>query len=319
MENRAKGVACLLLSAFGFALMVALVRLADDLGAPLPTPQKALFRNLVAFAVAAAVFWRRRAAGADVDARRLTARNWRDLLLRATFGTLGVFANFYAVSHAPVADAMALNKTAPLFTVVASWVLLGEATSPRQTLCLLGAAAGAALVVKPGLGGSAGALSVGLLGGLCAGLAYAWLHLLGRRGVDGAFIVLFFSAFSCLACAPFLVFDYHAMNAAQTLALCGAGAGAALGQFGVTWAYRFAEPRQIAAYDYFGVLFAALFGFALFGQIPDLWSCAGFALIALSALRVQRRKARDEKCRGSEDVEVDGARNPTETHGREER
>ena len=65
----------------------------------------------------------------------------------------------------------------------------------------------------------------------------------------------------------------------QTGVLLAAGASAALGQFGITWGYRFAEPRQVAVYDYTGIIFAALLGFLAFGQIPDLFSIAGFAVI----------------------------------------
>ena len=69
------------------------------------------------------------------------------------------------------------------------------------------------------------------------------------------------------------------MNAMQLAALLGAGAGAAMGQFGITWAYRFAEPRQIAVYDYVGIIFAAALGFIAFGQVPDALSFLGFAAI----------------------------------------
>ena len=75
----------------------------------------------------------------------------------------------------------------------------------------------------------------------------------------------------------------------QLLMLFGAGAGAAVGQFGITWAYRFAEPRQIAVYDYSGIVFAALLGFVAFGQIPDLLSVLGFAVIIGMAIVLHRR------------------------------
>ncbi len=276
-----KGVCCILLSAFGFALMAMFVRLADGCGGvPLPATQKALFRNLVAAAIAAWAFFVRRGGaglGAAVPRR---GRDWADLLMRSAAGTCGIFANFYAVSRIPVGDAMALNKTAPFFTLLLSWLLAGERISLRQALCVAGAFAGAMLVVKPGAEGMlSGSAGVGLLGGLLAGTAYAFLHRLGRSGVDSAFIILFFSLFSCLASLPFLLWGYVPMNAMQLLALLGAGAGAALGQFGVTWAYRFAEPRQVAVYDYAGIVFASALGFLAFGQVPDALSFAGFAAI----------------------------------------
>ena len=99
---------------------------------------------------------------------------------------------------------------------------------------------------------------------------------------------MFFSAFSCLASIPFVVASFTPMTFAQVLILFGAGAGGALGQFGITLAYGFAAPRDIAVYDYSNILFTAVLGFALFGQVPDVWSIAGFVLIVLAAIRLHR-------------------------------
>ena len=71
------------------------------------------------------------------------------------------------------------------------------------------------------------------------------------------------------------------MAAAQVWILV--GAGAAVGQFGVTAAYRYAQPRRIAVFDYTNILFAALLGYLAFGQVPDVFSWIGFALIAAMA------------------------------------
>lgn len=290
-----KGVACILLSAFGFALMAMFVRLADGCGGePLPAVEKAFFRNIIAAAIAGCAFARRCRAmhgGPRVAMAPQGWRSWMDLLMRAAFGTCGIFMNFYAISHIPVGDAMALNKTAPFFTLLLSWFLLGERVSAKQALCVAGAFIGAMLVVKPGLQRSAlsGPAIIGLLSGVCAGAAYAFLHKLGRVGVDGAFIILFFSLFSCIACLPFLACGFRPMNWLQFAALLGAGGGAALGQFGITWAYRFAEPRQIVVYDYSGIVFAAMLGFVAFGQVPDMLSAIGIVVIIVMAIVLHRR------------------------------
>ena len=285
-----KAVACILLSAFGFALMAMFVRLADEFGGVLPAVQKAFFRNFVALAIASVALLRSRRpflAGACAS-----AAGWRDLVLRSLFGTLGILCNFHALSHIPLGDAMALNKTAPFFTLIMSWFLMGERMTVRQITLVAFAFGGALLVVKPSpqifdfAGAADLSSSIGLLSGFCAGTAYALLHRLGRRGVNAGFIVFFFSLFSCLACVPFIVMDCRPMSVLQVIVLCGAGAGAALGQFGITWAYRFAEPRQIAVYDYSGIVFAAVFGFLAFGQIPDLLSFVGCAIIIAMAAAV---------------------------------
>jgi len=285
-----KGIACILLSAFGFALMAMFVRLADGCGGePLPAIQKAFFRNLVAAGIAAWFFWGRPAQQRKEGRLPSGVRGWSALLLRAIFGTCGVFTNFYAISYISVGDAMALNKTAPFFTLLLSWFLLGERMTMRQALCVAGAFVGAMLVVKPGSHVFSGAALIGLSSGFCAGAAYAFLHKLGKEGVDGAFIILFFSIFSCVVCVPFIVCGYQPMNGLQLLMLFGAGAGAALGQFGITWAYRFAEPRQIAVYDYTCIIFTATLGFLAFGQIPDLLSVMGFVVIIGMAIILHRR------------------------------
>ena len=66
---------------------------------------------------------------------------------------------------------------------------------------------------------------------------------------------------------------------ALTFCLIGAGASAALGQFGVTLAYANAPAKEISVFDYTQVIFSAILGFFLFGQLPDGWSVLGYLLI----------------------------------------
>ena len=61
---------------------------------------------------------------------------------------------------------------------------------------------------------------------------------------------------------------------------------AAVGQFGVTLAYGYAAPREIAVWDYTNIPFTAALGFLMFDQVPDALSVAGFALIVLAAARL---------------------------------
>ena len=163
-------------------------------------------------------------------------------------------------------------------------MFLKEKTSRLQIVALIVAFAGAVLVMKPGFGGDGiAAPSIALFGGLSAGAAYVCVHQLGRLGYSSAKTVLFFSAFSCIASLPPAMAMYVPMTVAQTWILVGAGASAAVGQFGVTAAYRYAEPRKIAVFDYSNVIFAAGLGFAFFGQMPDALSVAGFIFILIAS------------------------------------
>ena len=290
MSDRAKGILCIIVSAMGFAFMALFVRLCDDYGGEVSSFQKSFFRNAIALVIAVAVFARSR-SGAAATSPNLpsSARSWCALVLRSVFGLVGIFANFYALSRIPIGEAMTLNKTAPFFTVFFSWLLLGEKASRRQIAYLFVAFFGAMLVMKPGFRGeSIFAAACALVGGLGAGLAYVCVHELGRQKVNGAFIVLFFSAFSCLGSIPFMLLDFSPMTLPQVAIMLGAGVGAAVGQFGVTAAYRYAQPRAIALYDYTNIVFTALLGFWFFGQIPDILSVLGFLVIIFAAARQAR-------------------------------
>ncbi len=299
MSSLNKGICSILTSAFGFALMALFVRLCDDYGGSVSSFQKSFFRNLVALVIAGAVFLSRRRRGGDgagaEPVPRLPVKAWLLLLGRSVSGLVGIFGNFYALSVIPIGEAMTLNKTAPFFTVFFSWLFLRERAGLRQVIALIAAFAGAMLVMKPGFAGEATfATFCALAGGLGAGLAYTCVRELGLLKVEGSFIVLFFSAFSTLGSLPFFIGHPAPMTAAQVLILLGAGVGAAIGQFGVTAAYRYAAPRDIAVFDYANVIFTSMFGYMFFAQVPDMLSVAGFILIVLaqSTANHERRKGR---------------------------
>lgn len=274
MQSRHKGVICIIISAFFFALMSLFVALAGDL----PTMQKSFFRNAIAFLAAAVVLITQR------PCLNITKQGYRDLLLRSLFGTIGILCNFYAVDHMLLADANILNKLSPFFAILMAALILGEKIHPFQLSATVGAFAGALLVIKPTNLVLALPALVGVLGGLCAGIAYTMVRVCGKQGIPGPFIVFFFSGFSCVVLIPFLLFDFCPMSIAQTISLLAAGCSAAIAQFAVTAAYTYAPARETAIFDYSQILFAALFGFIAFGQIPDILSWLGFGIILASAI-----------------------------------
>ena len=125
---------------------------------------------------------------------------------------------------------------------------------------------------------------IGLLGGFGAGVAYTMVRRLGQIGENKAYIVFFFSAFSCVVTLPYLLFCYEPMTWKQLLCLVMAGLSAAGGQFGVTSAYCYAPAKEISVYDYTQIIFAAGLGFLLFAQIPDWLSILGYCIIIAMAV-----------------------------------
>ncbi|MCR5047087.1 MAG: DMT family transporter [Treponema sp.] len=272
-----KGALCIVFSAFNFALMAALARLAGDV----PFGEKAFFRNLVAVFVMGFLLFKNRAK------INFPKGALKFLLLRSTAGSIGILGNFYALDRIPIADAGILNKMSPFFAVIFSLLLLGEKIAFVPMLSTIGAFLGAVFVIKPGasLMHSLPALA-GFLGGMGAGFAYTCVRKLGEMKTSGELVIAFFSLFSCLLCLPFMLFDFCPLSTGQLLALLGAGVAGCLGQFGITYAYFFAPARDISIFDYSQIIFSSFLGFVMFNQIPDALSWIGYAIIASMALVV---------------------------------
>lgn len=274
-KQRYKGILYIICSAFCFALMNMFVRAAGDL----PSIQKSFFRNLVAFVFAMIILKKN-----DIPFR-CKRENLKYLLIRSICGTLGILCNYYAVDHLVLSDASMLNKMSPFFAVIFSYLVLKEKVNVPQALFVIGAFLGSLLVIKPTFSNMDLFPSViGLLGGLGAGIAYTYVRKATLHGEKGPVIVCFFSAFSCLVTLPFLIFDYHYMSLTQIGTLLAAGLAAAGGQFTITAAYSCAPAKEISVYDYSQIIFAAGLGFFVFGQIPDLLSWIGYAVICTMAV-----------------------------------
>jgi len=275
MTQKQKAVVCILFSAFSFSLMNLCVRLSGDI----PAIEKSFFRNLIAAIIAFFILIK---SGERFSFKK---ENLPFLLLRSLLGTLGIFCNFYAVSNMVLSDASMLNKLSPFFTLLFSYLFLKEKLTAFQLTAIVAAFGGALLIIKPGFAfASVLPAVIAACGGLCAGAAYTCVRYLGLRGERGPFIVFFFSTFSCLAALPYLIFFFHPLTAQQFLILIGAGIAAAGGQFGITAAYKYAPAREVSIYDYSMILFAALWGFLFFSEMPDALSVLGYVIIFATSI-----------------------------------
>lgn len=270
MNSKTKGILYVITAAFGFSMMSVFVHLAGDM----PTFQKAFFRNAAALVFVAIIMIKNKIT--PIPKRE----NLPALFGRAFFGTIGLVSNFYAIDRLVLADANMLNKLSPFFAIIFSIFLLKERPTFVQIFGVLAAFVGSLFIIKPSMGGYAVfPAAVGALGGMSAGLAYTFVRFLGRKGENSFRIIFFFSAFSCLVCIPFMVMNFEPITFKSFIFLILAGVSASLGQFGITKAYLCAPAKEISVYDYTQVLFAAVFGFFLFNQVPDLLSILGYILI----------------------------------------
>ena len=178
-----------------------------------------------------------------------------------------------------------LNKLSPFWAIIGSIFILKEKPSKRDIFATVIAFTGALFIIRPG-GSNLQFFPavIGFLGGVGAGMAYVFVRKLKKKGERTPMIVLFFSLVSCLATLPFMIFNYAHMAPWQLICLIMAGVSAALGQFSITSAYKFAPAKELSVYDYVQVIFAALWGMIFLGEVPVLLSIIGYVIIIGVAL-----------------------------------
>lgn len=200
MNDTKKGMLFIIMAAFFFASMNVFVKLSGDLS----SIQKSFFRNLIA-ALFAFIILIKSKEGFTYQKKDIPM-----LLLRSTFGTLGILCNFYAVDHLLVSDASMLNKLSPFFVIIFSSLFLKEKANTIQKVTVVIAFIGSLFVIKPSIHFVSNINSfIGVLGAMGAGIAYTCVRKLGQQGVAGAKIVFFFSLFSCLSVVPYLIFHFQ--------------------------------------------------------------------------------------------------------------
>ncbi len=271
ISNTSKGIFLIIIAALGFSSMNAFVKLAGDL----PFLQKVFFRNIIPFLLSAFLVVKSR-TGVTIHKNNIL---W--LIVRSICGTIGVLCNFYAVDNLILSDASMLAKLAPFFAIIMSFFLLHEKISPFRIMTVLIAFIGSIFIVNPNLNAVSISIPaiIGIFGAFASGTAYTIIRKLGERGQDPVSIILFFAGFSTLAVTPSFIINFEPMTTMQICYLILAGLCATFAQFAVTNAYMFAPAKKISVYDYSQVLFAAVLGFFIYGELPVAHSFIGYIII----------------------------------------
>ncbi len=268
MSSRTKGIIYIIFSAFGFAMMSAFVKLAGDL----PSFQKTFFRNLVSCFVALIFIIKNKES---FFGKR---ENQKILITRSALGTLGIVFNFYTIDKLVLSDANMLNKLSPFFVIIFSALILKEKINLKQSIAIVIAFLGALFIIKPSFNLDIIPALIGVMGALCAAGAYTCLRILGGKEKHYT-VVFYFSFFSLIVIAPFMLAVYEPMSLKQLLYLILAGVFATIGQFGITLAYKFAPSKEISIFDYSNIIFSAIISLVVFGALPDYLSVIGYIII----------------------------------------
>jgi drug/metabolite transporter (DMT)-like permease len=206
-------------------------------------------------------------------------------LLRGGLKALSASMFFSAVARIPLADAMSVFFVYPLLILAISSLFMGEAIGwQRWSLVLLGFV-GATLVIRPSIHG----VSPGVLFALAAGTAYGSALIVTRKlaSHDPALVTATISAMlGAVAFSLLVPFVWKAPDLQDWPLMALMGVIAAVGHFLIIAAHRVATASQLAPYGYTEIVAAILFGFLVFGDLPDPIVWLGIAIVVASGIAV---------------------------------
>jgi len=258
--------------------------------AELPNAMVVFGRNLVGLLILAPWLLRRR--GTDLRTAVPALH-----LLRAAAGVAAMYCFFYAIAKMPLAEAMLLKLTAPIFMPLIAMLWLREQVTPLLWLALGSGFAGVVLILDPQLGSPAHGLFagispvalIGLAGGVLAAFAKVTVRRLSRSEPTSR-IVFYFALIAGTISAVPLFWDWQTPSASALLWIAAIGGCATLGQLALTRGLTLAPVSRMGTFGYFAVVFGAAYGWLLWDE-PVTWGIVGGTiLIAAAGLLASRAK-----------------------------
>lgn len=214
----------------------------------------------------------------------------RSHAFRSVSGFSALFLYFYAITQLPLATAVTLNYTSPIFFVIWQMLLRGVRPTPLAWVAVLLGFLGVVLLLRPSVDDDNlfGAM-LGLISGGLAGLAYFHIRQLGALGEPEWRTVFYFSLFSVIGASAWVLWHgFHWPTSVDVVWLVGAGLFATGAQLALTRAYRRGKTTFSNALAYTTVVFASLFGWMFFGERIDLLGWMAIGLIVLSGVIASR-------------------------------
>jgi len=292
-----RGILYLCLGVFVFSLQDAIIK---QVSGAYPLTQVVVIRSLVAFPILLALVMR------EVGWRALFGNDLGALMLRALIMFVSYTAYYMAFPAMPLADAVALYFTVPLFVISLAGPFLGEHSGWRVWMAVLLGFFGVMVMLQPGTGLFEPAALLSLLSACMYGVSMLMARKLGST--QPASVLSFYQnvgffvgalmtalALSVLgiehASHPslsFLVRNWMWIPFDDLLLIGASGVVAATGMMFLTSAYRLAQANKVAPFEYTGILWAPLWGYVFFQETPRLTTVAGAAVIVMAGLLALR-------------------------------
>jgi len=206
---------------------------------------------------------------------------WRNHLWRGISGSVALALFFYCITVLPLATAVTLNYTAPLFLTILTMLVFKDKFHLPLTIAIGLGFCGVVLLLHPAL--QRDQLLPGLLGlisGFLAGIAYLNVKQLGIIGEPDTRTVFYFSLIATIGSGVWMLFDtVHTITPQGFALLLGLGSTATLAQLSMTRAYRVGNTLVVGSLAYSTIVFASVFGMLLWNEVLPLSSWVGMAFI----------------------------------------
>jgi drug/metabolite transporter (DMT)-like permease len=218
-------------------------------------------------------------------------------LLRGLLGSVSLIGYFYAITQLPLATAVTLNYTSPLFLAVTTTVILRERFSPWLVFAIALGFGGVAMLLQPNFEeGKAGAAMIGLFSGVLASWAYLSVRSLGRLGEPDWRTVFWFGAVASVLCSTWQLATagFSPVRADNAWVLLGLGVSGVGAQLAMTRAYRTGNTLVVGTFSYSAIVFGTIATVVIWNDTLTLLEWAGMAVIAASGITAMRVEKKEE-------------------------
>lgn len=260
----------------------------QDAGIKWLTAEVAVLQILFLRSLFGLVFLR---ASTFVSGEKISLKVDRPWLLLARSG-INIFSwilFFYGLKDLPLATAVALFFSFPLFLAIISVPLLGERVGLRRTVAIIVGFIGVLLITNPSSGNSAPALLM-LGAALCWSIVACLTRILGETQNTSTMLFYTLLGFVFILLVP-QYWVWSALDPNDYLLVGAVAFFGVIAQFAVTKAYAIASPSLIAPFEYMALIWSAALGYLLWADIPDAYAVSGAVLIIGSGVYIIHREA----------------------------
>ncbi|WP_421693921.1 DMT family transporter [Aestuariivirga sp.] len=282
VSPRLKGI-LLMVSAMVFFTMLDAT--AKHLVQTLPPVVAVFGRYTVALALSVLVILRRGSLNSMVTSHPALQ------VLRGLLLMMSTVLNFMAIMHLQLAQTAAIFFSIPLWVCAMSGPILGEHVGLRRWLAVTVGFCGVLVIMRPGTSSFHWAMLLSIAASFCGAIYNIATRKVGGR--DRAETSLFYVGLvGALAATAPLPFVWKTPQGFEWLLLGWIGLAGTIGHFMLIQAHRIAPASALAPFMYTQIVWMILVGYAVFGDVPDLWTLVGAAIVVASGLFVFAMEAR---------------------------